>query len=448
MSQGAILDGNTFALWRFDEASQGALTTVGFPINDSAGTRHLSFATQVDGVVLRSAMGLVGLGDGRGLIWPNGQSPARVGRATDNGLRAVLQGSYTLEMWVVRTASPDAMNFFTHTIDSAYPKPTTADHDLLIVQGYPDGSFAALYTAPLTGELITVGSSLNAIPLGVRTHIAVRKTVDGGDPTQCTLALFVNGVPDIAYGPGYINVSQAADAGSNGALWIGSTAFDWSWPMQGIIDDIRLSNVARSDAEILETYNRGVAVGGGGGGSGVTGVSATEHAGYLDITLSEDIDPLSSLAADPANWTFSGGTVAVRALLVERIAPTVIRVYHSEPHAGDSLTVHVPYLGIVATNSDVYTSPASFTFTAVAVPPVATLAQPLDSRHVRVIFSESVIPYEALMTGNYSISPPLDVLSVSQETERNYILTTSPQTSGTTYTITVTNVRDNSQNPV
>ena len=76
------------------------------------------------------------------------------------------------------------------------------------------------------------------------------------------------------------------------------------------------------------------------------------------------------------------------------------------------------------------------------------MAQALDSRRVRVIFSEPVLATEATDETNYNISPALAVYSVSQENSRNYVLTTAPQTAGVDYTITIVNVKDRSENPV
>ena len=108
----------------------------------------------------------------------------------------------------------------------------------------------------------------------------------------------------------------------------------------------------------------------------------------------------------------------------------------------------MPESGLQSTAAVPYTGPEEIVFVAVADPPVALLAQVLDSRRVRVIFSEPVLADEATDASNYSIDPPLTVSAVTQETTRNYVLTTSPQTPAVLYTITVVNVRDNSDNPV
>jgi hypothetical protein len=75
------------------------------------------------------------------------------------------------------------------------------------------------------------------------------------------------------------------------------------------------------------------------------------------------------------------------------------------------------------------------------------MAYSLDGHTLKVIFSEAVVEADALDTANYSI-PGLTVLGAAYETDNTYILTTSLQSPNTSYTVTVTNVRDLKDNPV
>jgi hypothetical protein len=89
-------------------------------------------------------------------------------------------------------------------------------------------------------------------------------------------------------------------------------------------------------------------------------------------------------------------------------------------------------------------------FIAVAQPPTIIAAEPLDGTHLRVIFSESVMDVDALIAANYVITGGggLTVSAVVKESDRFYVLTTSEQIPGQSYTITVNNIRDQKQNPV
>jgi len=60
---------------------------------------------------------------------------------------------------------------------------------------------------------------------------------------------------------------------------------------------------------------------------------------------------------------------------------------------------------------------------------------------VELIFSEPLDPVSAGLLANYAIQPPLALLSAAAAGQR-VILTTAPQTAGTTYTVQATNVKD------
>lgn len=269
MGQGAIIDANTFAHWGFDEA-QGSVSTV--CVDSTGGGRDLTFGTSGTGTIYRYSPGLIG--SGSAIIWPNAIDPCRVGRTTDSSLAGVFTGSYTVEFWMMRTAVADAMNIITHSKAIAdYPKTSVETHDLLIAQFAPDGTLNIYWTNPLDGSL-QVTSSSPVVTLGSRFHVAFRKTVDPLDSSLCTVDFFFNGVPDLSVSS-ILNTSTAPNAGISGSLWIGAYSDNYEWPMLGVLDDIRLSNAARSDAEILETYTRGISVGSGSGGGGGGGGTPT-----------------------------------------------------------------------------------------------------------------------------------------------------------------------------
>lgn len=175
--------------------------------------------------------------------------------------------------------------------------------------------------------------------------------------------------------------------------------------------------------------------------------SIDPHPTYIDLTFTTSMaDPVGA-AADPTSWVLSG-PIAVDVTAVAKIAATVIRLSITEPKGGETYSLNLPDSGLTSLSGTPYNGSDPVSFVAVADPPVALLAQVLDSTHVRVIFSEPVLTAEAVDASNYSISPLLTVSAVTQEDARNYVLTTSPQTPTVLYTITVVNVRDRSENPV
>ena len=182
--------------------------------------------------------------------------------------------------------------------------------------------------------------------------------------------------------------------------------------------------------------------------TGFIPVSLTPYSTHIDISFSANIGVLQPTASDPGAWVFSTvGPVPVTVTSIETIG-NVLRLNITEPRAGDSYNITVPVSGLVDTGDNPYAGPPVLSFTAVADSPYVAMAQALDARTVRVIYSEPVESSGALTITNYSISPLLRVLAARKETDATYILTVDPQTPGTSYLLTIVNVEDPSQNPV
>jgi hypothetical protein len=189
---------------------------------------------------------------------------------------------------------------------------------------------------------------------------------------------------------------------------------------------------------------------GNSGGSGFEVTAITPGAAYLDLQFTGNVAALTMQAADPAYWVFgTTGPVAITATSLA-VSTNTVRVYHTEPHAGDLYTLTMPLNGLRSTLGETYGGDDVLAFTAVAQAPTIFMAQSVDSRTLRIIFTESVVGADALDTANWTItgSGGLAVLGVTQETTREYLLTTSPQTAGASYTVTAYNIRDLALNPV
>jgi len=75
--------------------------------------------------------------------------------------------------------------------------------------------------------------------------------------------------------------------------------------------------------------------------------------------------------------------------------------------------------------------------------PTITRVDVLDQTHIRVLFSEAVDKSSAEMTNHYRLSHDLQILSASLDLGGSSVtLTTSAQTAGTTYTLTVNQIFD------
>jgi hypothetical protein len=79
-----------------------------------------------------------------------------------------------------------------------------------------------------------------------------------------------------------------------------------------------------------------------------------------------------------------------------------------------------------------------------STPPVLYSVQVVDGTVLNVIYSEPVVVSEALVAANYAItgSGGLNVLSVERVSDTTYRVTTTLQSPGASYTLTVSNVHD------
>ena len=89
-------------------------------------------------------------------------------------------------------------------------------------------------------------------------------------------------------------------------------------------------------------------------------------------------------------------------------------------------------------------NPTSYTWNAIpdGLPPTIIGVAVLDAFTLRVIFSEGMVTSEATNTVNYSFTGGLVALQIVQESSSVYIVTTTQQVAGQSYTLTVSNVHD------
>lgn len=172
------------------------------------------------------------------------------------------------------------------------------------------------------------------------------------------------------------------------------------------------------------------------------------YSNRIELTFNHPITLIGpALLAEYWSITETGSN-APMAVTSVTYAGSVITVYFTEGTGGAGYTLNLPFTGIRDNLDTVFAGPFTRSFNAVGVPPYIAQASSLDAFHVRVVFSEPVIVSDALTAGNYGIVPSITVYSVYQETPLNFVLVTSEQTTGTSYTVTVNNVRDLKQNPV
>jgi hypothetical protein len=226
--QPSVVDASTAGAWRLFQA----------PLNVTPD----AYLTAPHDLTLQGGAGLVITGffpapNNNCLIIPGAvNDEARNG--ADDVIRAIAQGVCTIEAWVNPndTGARRAIFSVSHTDGTLAKEILTLYHA------------AGKLTASAGGVIIA--QTLAALTAGVWQHVALRKTFVAG--TTWKYEFFVNGV--LQAGGGNI-VGTPALAGQR--LCVGNDLSS-NHPLTGRANDVRFSSVARSDAEILATYNRGL----------------------------------------------------------------------------------------------------------------------------------------------------------------------------------------------
>jgi hypothetical protein len=167
---------------------------------------------------------------------------------SDPTFLTMLKGSWTFEAWVVPRASSFNRGLFAHgdpSVETAADNVTGIDLTTTEIR-FLSESGAGVDATFTTSDLYMIQASGS----GVKHHIAVRKTSTG----TYTVDFFWDGV--------LVDISGALveyTGGENGFIRLcnspGTSGVPHEWA--GIIDDVRISNIARTNAEIKESYERG-----------------------------------------------------------------------------------------------------------------------------------------------------------------------------------------------
>lgn len=214
-AEGHLNDAGTFALWRCDEASGNLVDT-------TLGGRNLT-AISTPG----AGAGIVG----GGRVFT--AQTQRFERATDSAFSAaVTTGSFTFETWFNAGGVLNAgLNYI-----------CGAGSGVFFI-GFND----ARRVWSTIGGNIAVTSAIDVYPITGWQHVVGRVAASGADRT---VTLFLNGVQvanalttPATFGTPVLHVGAFSSAAGTAV---------------GTVDDVRFSNIARTDAQILNSYQRGM----------------------------------------------------------------------------------------------------------------------------------------------------------------------------------------------
>jgi hypothetical protein len=289
-AQGHILDGNTTALWRLNEAAASA--------NAADETAHYTLTQYGSPDVVSGPAGT-----GRQL---NGTTKF-FQRAGDASFGAVMNGDWTYEGWVFLDPSFSGWgNLFIYNGLNFSSNP--ADTILSEVGISPDKRI--YWHQWRTTSAYTEVRSNVVLQTGRYYHVAISRAAQGGN--LFTYRIYVNGALDkttqgVAGSSGVSGASHYIGLGNyttNGGLGFGGNR------LNGRLDDTRISSVSRTTAEIFESYRRGsttLGVAATGTGSGTVRSQVAGIDCGADCTETLAYGTVVTLNATPAAGSYFNG---------------------------------------------------------------------------------------------------------------------------------------------
>lgn len=171
-------------------------------------------------------------------------------------------------------------------------------------------------------------------------------------------------------------------------------------------------------------------------------VSATQ----IDLSFSEEVD--KSSAENLSNYQINNG-ININSIKLDQ-NQEVVHIT-TTPHQPGTYTITVNNVQDLAPNPNTIEPNSSYTYQFYpddTTPPAITGVQILDATHVDVTFSEAIEKLSGEAVQNYQVNNGITVLQANlDQNNRTIHLVTSSHNSGTTYTLTVNNIRDRALQP-
>jgi len=259
-----ITDANCFAHYYFDEAS-------GTTLADSSGNGR-------DMTLVGSPTVIAGL-NGNARTFNGTTQYAEV--ISDANWRTLFGAAWTIEAWIkqpVATGGTSRMYLFSNA--GSFSGETLADNCLAAVINSPCGGYGVFWENGAGVNGIDQFSANCAVGQGQWAHMAWRRNAASGG--SAVVEIFVDGRKIVTYSAATVAAGGTSAAQYNhiARFYRDNSGSSWS----GTIDELRISNIARSDAEILESYTRGI-----GGGTGAPTLSNLSPADGQRIAPSQAI---------------------------------------------------------------------------------------------------------------------------------------------------------------
>jgi hypothetical protein len=236
--QGVPVDSDTVALWRLDEAhaDDNAIDAAG-----NYALQQFGSPSAVDGHI-----------DGGRRT--GGSSKYFQGHG-DAALGSVFNGNWTFEAWVYvdDTLTSDGILLMYNGLAFSL-----VDSDAVLASIVLMQNRSIRWTQWQSSSSEMAGYSSGTLQSGRFNHVAVTRSAQGGN--LYTFRIYINGALDTTVTdlPGLSYAVTGEDHSIGLGCYTDISGFgNGTCVLDGILDDVRISKVARSDAEILQDYQRG-----------------------------------------------------------------------------------------------------------------------------------------------------------------------------------------------
>jgi hypothetical protein len=282
---GVGVDGSTVSLWEMEEAA-------GTSVADTTGNFNL---TTVNAPAVATP-GYIGT-HGRTFVRTSSQNMTATGNSTWRNLFQT--GNFTIEGW----AKPAAINTQNGLVGCNASGVKSVGH----LHQNNAGQLVFEYRNAADSAAVTLSGGAGAtFTAGTWSHFAVTRTRIGANNN--TFKIYFNGVLVITF-----NGQVDPIAPSTQDVWVGRTTDTLGAnagnnnSYDGVLDHIRVSNVARTDAEILSAFWLGQ----GAAGTGYNPVGNTAAVGRYTFTAGQNIDYIIIADKDSVTWSSRNVTTGV-----------------------------------------------------------------------------------------------------------------------------------------
>ncbi len=166
----------------------------------------------------------------------------------------------------------------------------------------------------------------------------------------------------------------------------------------------------------------------------------------LDLTYSEKVEKNS--AEDLSNYQISNG-VTIHSIVLDSNEKTVHLI--TTPHHPGVYTITVNNVKDLATQPNTIEPNSSYNYQFIpddTTSPMITAVEILDATHIDITFSEEIEKTSAETVQNYQINNGITILQANLDANNRTVhLVTTNHSSGVTYTLTVTNIKDRASHP-